>query len=123
MYPEIGIHFSIFCPTPLDIITNLLDVQPKRQSIIIPEPLYYWSLDTNRSFCRCLEEKLGEMISMLEPKIEALKQLIKNYEVDLSFIAVIVMEDGDAPELFFSKETIALLASLNAQFACTIYEP
>ncbi len=125
MYPEIRIDFSIFCTSPLDIITNLLDLQPKscKQTEIIPKPLYYWSLKTDQSSCRCLEEKFSEIISMLEPKMEALKQLIENYEIDLSFTAVIVMEDADAPELFFSKKTIAFLASLNAQFGFTIYKP
>lgn len=63
------------------------------------------------------------MISMLGPKVEVLQQLVKDYEIDVSFDGIVVMEDGDAPELCLSKETIALLASLNAQFGITLYEP
>lgn len=124
MYPQIRIDFSIFYTSPLDVISNLLGEQPRHsiQTEFIPEPFYYWDINTNQSHSRRLEEKFSEMISMLKPKMEALEQLIKNYEVDLSFHVVIVMENGDAPELFSSKETIAFCASLNASFGYTIYE-
>lgn len=124
-YPEIRIHFNISSVPHLDVITNLLGVQPtrSRETEFILEPFYFWSIDTKQSQCRCLEDKFGEMISILEPKIETLKQLVKSYDLKLSFTAIILMEDGDAPELSFSKETIALLASLNAQFGVTINRP
>ncbi|CAM1379639.1 hypothetical protein FF3_01121 [Fretibacterium fastidiosum] len=63
------------------------------------------------------------MISMLGSKVEVLQQLVKDYEIDVVFDGIVVMEDGDAPELCFSKETIALLASLNAEFGITLYKP
>lgn len=123
MYPKVRVDFGIDCAFPLDIITDLLGIAPKKSNQNAPEPFYYWHMETDQSFCRCLEEKFDEMISMLGPKVEVLQQLVKDYEIDVSFDGIVVMEDGDAPELCFSKETIALLASLNAQFGITLYEP
>lgn len=125
MYPKIKVVFGIDCAFPLDVITDLLGIAPKmsKQTVVIPEPFYYWHIETDQSFCRCLEEKFDEMISMLGSKVEVLQQLVKDYKIDVSFDGIVVMEDGDAPELCFSKETIALLASLNAAFGITIYKP
>ncbi len=125
MYPTIKVIFSIVCAFPMDVITDLLGIAPKKgkQTVAIPEPFYYWYIETDKSFCRCLEEKFDEMISMLGSKVEVLQQLVKDYKIDVSFDGIVVMEDGDAPELCFSKETIALLASLNAEFGITLYKP
>ena len=112
VYPKIQVDFSVFYPSSLDVITDLLGVEPKkcRQTVVIPNPLYYWYMVTEQSHCRCLQEKFDEMISMLGKlgaTVEVLQQLVKDY----------------APELCLSKETIALLASLNAQFGIALYEP
>ena len=127
-YPQIQVDFSVFYPSPLDVITDLLSVEPKkcRQTVVIPNPLYYWYMVTEQSHCRSLQEKFDEMISMLGKlgaKVEVLQQLVKDYEIGVDFGGVVVMKNGDAPELCLSKETIALLASLNAQFGITFYKP
>lgn len=71
----------------------------------------------------CLEEKFDEMISMLGRRVTVLQQLVKDYEINITFEGIIVMKNYDAPDLCFSKETIALLASLNAAFGIMIYGP
>ena len=128
VYPQIQVDFSVFYSSPLDVITDLLGVEPKkcRQTVVIPNPLYYWYMVTEQSHCRCLQEKFDEMIYMLGKlgaKVEVLQQLVKDYEIGVDFGGVVVMKNGDAPELCLSKETIALLASLNAQFGIALYEP
>ncbi len=63
------------------------------------------------------------MLGKLGATVEVLQQLVKDYEIGVDFGGVVVMKNGDAPELCLSKETIALLASLNAQFGIALYEP
>ena len=121
----LGLCFAIALLTSA---ADLLSVEPKkcRQTVVIPNPLYYWYMVTEQSHCRSLQEKFDEMISMLGKlgaKVEVLQQLVKDYEIGVDFGGVVVMKNGDAPELCLSKETIALLASLNAQFGITLYKP
>lgn len=129
MYPMIRLDFGFQCDSPLDILTDLFEKQPKksRTSILLPKPVYLWRITTSKSYCTDLEEKFDELISMIGPKLEALAQLLKDPDLRnrliIGFDAIVVMEIDERPVLCLSEERIALLASLNAQFSVVIYSP
>lgn len=129
MYPMIRLDFGFQCDSPLDILTDLFEKQPKksRTSILLPKPVYLWRITTSKSYCTDLEEKFDELISMIGPKLEALVQLLKDPDLRerllVAFDAIVVMEIDERPVLCLSEERIALLASLNAQFSVVIYSP
>lgn len=123
VYPQIRVDLSIFYPSPLDVVTNLLGEEPRKckQTYLIPDPLYHWHISTKQSYCVSLEEKFDKMISMLGRRVTVLQQLVKDYELDVGFNGVVVMKNVEAPEIGLSKERIALLTSLNADFGVIIY--
>ena len=123
VYPQIVVNCRIFYPSPLDVVTNLLGEEPKKckQIFMGPEPLYYWHISTKYSYCLSLEEKFDKMISMLGRRVTMLQQLVKDYELDVGFKGVVVMKNVEAPVISLSKERIALLTSLNADFEVIIY--
>ena len=125
--PRISVSFCLSADLfDLDYVTKTLGIQPTaartRDSFRIKEVAHTeWYIAIVKENCFAVSIPFGEMVHLLENKIEAINRLRSELNLEVIFVIVIHMKDGDGPEVVLPREIVSFAASINAEIAFDLY--
>lgn len=126
MNNEVIVRVKILSETRTpDQITQFVGIAPdkswrigdKRAKSSIVEGKHGWLLHSGLAKSASLEAHISALTSLLLPHASKIKELSRDDAVEFS----IVIYASSPPSLFFSKETIATISQLGANFDIDLY--
>ena len=114
----------------LDIITKRIGIEPTKvrkrtewpqASISAGIAKDTWLLQLNDEECKAVSIQLDKLQYLLFSKVPIIKELSKEYLLEVSVTVVIDMEKGDGPELVLSPSNIKFLSLINAEIGFDLY--
>lgn len=125
--PQIRVSF-FFSGDEFDIddVTTKMNIIPtetrKKKDFPIAEFAHTeWVLDTEKESCKSVSLQFEKLIKLLNRKEIIINQICKDYNIEAGFSIMILMENGDGPEMVLTKEIISFLASINAEVGFDLY--
>jgi hypothetical protein len=129
--PEICTKFYLTADeADLDEITEVLGLKPTSAKKKDVWPLGsknaglacdLWHVESFRGFSTSVDDNFEVMINLLKGKEEAIKHLVKKYDMRASFTVVIYADATAMPDLSLGKKSLRLVADLGADISIDPY--
>ncbi|MTH55343.1 DUF4279 domain-containing protein [Bacillus mangrovi] len=129
---QVMVNFSLYGDVfPLDYVTDKLGLQPTHsynKGDLIPNystALYKketsWDLETGYEESLNTEIQLQRILKSLLNKSSSIIELKNMYSLDCKFSIVIIVEEGETPAFYLSKEFIKFASLIEAEIDIDLY--
>lgn len=111
-----------------DEVTSKLNINPTRTAIkgdaineLHSRKETSWTLSTEYEESLDINDQLKIVVNLLKDKVDALISLQMNHKLNSKFFIVVVIEDGQAPALYFDSDFIKFAGLINAEIDIDLY--
>ena len=128
LLPQIEVSFLLISENDddIDVITNTLNIVPskirKKGSYKIQKFAHAtWELSSGRQNCKVVSWQFNKVMSMLLDKEDIISTIMNDYNLKACFVVSIHAENGDGPEVTFTKEIIKFVGKIDATIDFDLY--
>jgi len=130
MRTNIKIEFNI-CGDYIDVdnVTEMMAIKPiisylkgdpiKGKPLVRKDTL--WAIETEYEEADDIDDVLPKVLKQIIGKTDVIKKIKELYDVNISFIFVINIEDGESPAMYLNIDLIKFAAEIDARIGFDVY--